>query len=127
MNSKEIQRTWISDEAEQLLYPTSTVVGSRYDTKFRMKLTNGRIVVRPQRRLDVFIGHSTEDVYYVVTNAEQYRPDIIAKKYYNDAKLYWVLLAANNMKEVFEFESGKNIRIPAYETIYSSGGVMARR
>lgn len=126
MTQQEIQRSWISTDCKDVLFRKVSTVRSRYDSKFRIIDENDRVVVRPARGYDVYIPRSRDDSYYVITNADQYRPDILAQRFYNDPRMYWVLLAANNMKTVFEFESGINIRIPAYETIYSGGGVMMR-
>jgi hypothetical protein len=59
-----------------------------------------------------------EDIIYEVPKKEEYRPDLIAYKFYGDPKLSWVLIYVNecsNSPE--EFFEGAVIRIPHYNRV----------
>ena len=127
LTREEINRQWVDDEeVVNIQYPKTSVVGSRYDIKSRYENKYGTVYIRPLRRLDIWVKYSPDDIYYVVKPSEQYRPDILARRFLMDPRLYWVILSANGMKEPFELEAGLNIRIPAYSSVFSVGGVMMR-
>ena len=59
-----------------------------------------------------------KDIIYTIPLEYQYRPDLIAKKFFGNAKLYWVLAYVNEMSDCPEgFYTGRIIRIPTYERI----------
>lgn len=50
----------------------------------------------------------------------EYRPDLIAKKFYGNHKLYWVLVYFNNVKNSPEFfEKEKVIKIPLASELFN--------
>lgn len=54
-----------------------------------------------------------DDDFYIIAEASD-RLDILSKKYYNDAKYWWVIAVANNINDATLFvEPGAQIRIPA--------------
>lgn len=55
---------------------------------------------------------SDRDVYAVVTPGTEYRPDLVSQKVYGTVDFWWKILEANNIKDIFDFKSGLNIRIP---------------
>ena len=61
---------------------------------------------KPQNR------KSEQDKFYVITPGTEYRPDLVSKKAFGTVDFWWKILEFNNMKDIFEFKSGKNIRIP---------------
>lgn len=53
-------------------------------------------------------------ILYTIPLAEQYRPDIIAGKFYGDGKLYWVLVYVNDINDSpAGFETNRVIKIPS--------------
>lgn len=58
------------------------------------------------------IKSSDDDRYYVITAGSQYRPDLVARKAYGDEGLWWRILEANKMKDIWDFKVGTNIVIP---------------
>ena len=52
------------------------------------------------------------DVYAVVPPGMEYRPDLVSKKYYGTPDFWWKVLEANNIKDIFDFKAGTNIRLP---------------
>ena len=53
-----------------------------------------------------------EDKYYVVTAGTEYRPDLVSNIAYGTVDFWWKIMEANNIKDIFDFKSGLNIRIP---------------
>ena len=62
---------------------------------------------------------------HTVQPFEENRPDLVALKYYGDARLYWVVLAANDLKSAKDFIDGLVIRVPSIYSVYGQGGVMS--
>lgn len=56
---------------------------------------------------------SNNDSYAVIPPGMEYRPDILSKSVYGTPDLWWKILEANKIKDIFEFKAGLNIRIPA--------------
>lgn len=55
---------------------------------------------------------------YTIPAKYEYRPELVAYEFYDDTRLWWVLIDANNMRHPFkEFEAGKKIRIPNYSEV----------
>ena len=57
------------------------------------------------------------DSFYVVTDSDSKRIDLIAWKYYRDVRLWWVIAEFNNISNPLEIPSGTVLRIPAYERV----------
>ena len=53
-----------------------------------------------------------KDKYYVVTAGTEYRPDLVSQNAYGTVDLWWKILEANDIKDIFDFKAGLNIRIP---------------
>ena len=60
--------------------------------------------------------HDT-DFFHVVTEADCKRIDLIAWKYYRDARLWWVIAEFNNISNPLEIPTGTTLRLPTYERI----------
>jgi hypothetical protein len=54
----------------------------------------------------------SKDRYYVVSPGTEYRPDLVSQTAYGTVDFWWKIMEANNIKDVFEFKAGLNIRIP---------------
>ena len=126
MNSV-ITRDWYSEEyVKDIFTPKLSTWRSRYDLKEQLLLKDDILVIRNMRKSDLVPTKTSSDIEYEVEAKEAYRPDIIANKVYGDPRLAWVILAANNLKDIFTLEAGMRIIIPSAVSIYMSGGVMAR-
>lgn len=55
---------------------------------------------------------SSKDKYAVITPGVEFRPDLVSQKAYGTVDFWWKILEANGMKDIWEFKSGLNIRIP---------------
>ena len=71
--------------------------------------------------------NSKNSVFHVVADSEEDRLDIIAKKYYGSASMYWVIAMANNLIDPTTVLSGTVLEIPSYESLYENGGPLIRR
>jgi hypothetical protein len=59
-----------------------------------------------------------KDIIYTIPMEHEYRPDLIAEKFFGNPKLYWVLVYINNFSNCPEdFSANTSIRIPRYERI----------
>lgn len=56
---------------------------------------------------------SESDKMMVITKGVEYRPDLVSFDQYGFVDLWWKILEVNKMKDIFEFEAGKNIILPA--------------
>ncbi len=72
------------------------------------------------------IPASPSDVYWTITLAYQYRPDMLAYDLYSDSKLWWVFAQRNPNKlkdPYFDFVAGESIYIPKLDMLRSVLGV----
>lgn len=61
------------------------------------------------RRPKVF---SANDKFMIITAGFEFRPDLVANKVYGIPALWWKIMEANDIFDVFDFKAGTNIRIP---------------
>ena len=47
-----------------------------------------------------------------ITQAVEYRPDLVAYEFYGSPELWWSIMEFNGMKDILEFKAGKNIMLP---------------
>lgn len=74
-----------------------------------------------------YIEKSDSDKYYVVTNTDANRLDIISNHYYGSPIYWWAIAKANVnlLFDPFNIPVGTSLRIPSISSIYSSqGGIM---
>lgn len=120
-------KTWYSNKAiETVLIPNTDYYRGRYDLKENLLLKNKDTVIRFIRSSDLNVGDPTGNSIHVIEQGERYRPDIVANKMYGNPNLAWVLLTANNMKSIFEFEVTKEIIVPELTQLYTTGGILSR-
>lgn len=55
---------------------------------------------------------SKNDKYYLITQATQYRPDLVSNLAYGVTSFWWRIMEANSIKDISDFRSGVTIRIP---------------
>lgn len=70
------------------------------------------------------IDYSAEDIYHVVTMVDCNRLDIIANRYYNSPRYWWVIAIANYIIDPFDVPVGTTLRIPPLVSLYNKGGVL---
>lgn len=55
---------------------------------------------------------SGDDRFTVITAGTEYRPDKVSYAAYGSVDFWWRIMEANNIKDIFEFKAGLNIRLP---------------
>ena len=115
---------YFSKEVKSIIQPTVSKVMDRYDTKIRLRREDGRLQVRPLSLTDMVAKKTEQDLLHTILPYERYRPDLLALNYYGDARLYWIILAANGLSSSKDLVEGLIVRIPSMTAIYSKGGVM---
>jgi len=61
---------------------------------------------------------SNLDIQYEIPKSEEYRPDLIANRFYGKPELFWVLVYANKFSNSPEdFYVTRIIRIPHYKKV----------
>lgn len=59
-----------------------------------------------------------DDVIYEIPLIYNFRPDRIAKQFYGNPKMFWILVYANNIENSPEgFFAGRKIRVPRTERV----------
>lgn len=97
--------------SNQTIYPASSPY---YDTN----VVDGKyldfMVSRP-------IPQNPSDLYLVINDVYQYRPDLLAFDLYNNSKLWWVFAARNPNRlgpdPYFNFKAGVGIYVPTVDTL----------
>jgi hypothetical protein len=86
-------------------------VTSRYADSTVIYYTENKLLTFPSYKKNKTMFRK-EDKYYVVTAGTEYRPDLVSNIAYGTVDFWWKIMEANNIKDVFDFKSGLNIRIP---------------
>jgi hypothetical protein len=81
--------------------------------------------------LDVMVSRpipqNPSDVYMVLPETYQYRPDLLAFDLYNDPKLWWVFAARNPNRlgpdPYFDFKAGVGIYVPTQTALNTALGL----
>lgn len=57
-------------------------------------------------------ARSDKDTFMVISKTREYRPDLTSFEMYGTVSFWWKILEANGMKDIMEYQAGKNIRLP---------------
>lgn len=52
------------------------------------------------------------DKFTVLSKKFEYRPDLLSFEAYGTPDFWWKIMEANNIKDVFAFKAGLNVRLP---------------
>jgi len=55
---------------------------------------------------------TSKDKYMIIPPQFEYRPDRLSYELYGTVDLWWKIMEANNIKDIFDFKAYLNIRIP---------------
>lgn len=87
-----------------------------YDDVFNSDLNKWQKGMMIEDSMEVF--KSNKDILYEIPLEHNFRPDLIANKFFNNPKLFWILVFVNEISDTPEgFYTGRVIRIPRYEKI----------
>jgi hypothetical protein len=87
---------------------------SRYDndkTKVLKYSDNGYLTLNTYKGWNQ--SFSNQDRFTVVGPGHEYRPDLVSYEEYGLPDFWWRIMEANGIKDIFDFTSGTNIRLPA--------------
>lgn len=54
-----------------------------------------------------------DDKFMVISTGYEFRPDLVAHDVYGTPNLWWRIMQANNIFDIYEFKRGRNIRVPS--------------
>lgn len=90
---------------------------SRYsDSKVLLYGEQGIITFETYKKKN--FAPSTNDKFTVIPAGEEYRPDKTSYRAYGTVDFWWAIMEVNNIKDVFDYTAGTNIRIPAFITVF---------
>jgi nucleoid-associated protein YgaU len=55
---------------------------------------------------------TSQDKFTVITSGNEFRPDKVSKEVYGTPNLWWKIMEANNISDIFNFKAGITIRLP---------------
>ena len=120
------KKEFFSNEVKEVVESTKKEFKTRYDSKVRLRLDDNKLVIRNLKSPDLKANQSERDIIHTVTLDERERPDLVALNFYGDARLYWVILGANGLRERSQLKEGLVIRIPSMNALYGSNGLIVR-
>lgn len=101
------------------------VATNRYDSKVILSTKQGEYTRMLQ--LEEIVGPALPDDQFVnIDLMYQYDPFRISQDFYGTPSLYWAILAANNLFDVFDLKEGLIIRIPSVITVLGYNGLVVR-
>ena len=120
------KKEFFSNEVKEVVESTKKEFKTRYDSKVRLRLNDNKLVIRNLKSPYLKANQSERDIIHTVTLDERERPDLVALNFYGDARLYWVILGANGLRERSQLKEGLVIRIPSMNALYGSDGLIVR-
>lgn len=111
MNEK-LNQTWFSPDVISLTdkLEDGLKTSDRYKEKLILSDSHGIHLQFIQQR---WLPKATQTDPLIYIDAKyQYRPDIISVDYYNTPLFAWAILAANDLRSVWEVEAGMYLKIP---------------
>lgn len=120
------KKEYFSNEVKEVVESNKKEYRTRYDSKVRLRLDDDKLVIRNLKSTDLKAKQSDRDIVHTVTLDERERPDLVALKFYGDARLYWVILGANGLREKSQLKEGLLIRVPAMTALYGTNGLIVR-
>ena len=126
MANKSLDKEWVSKEVKEIYYPKYKRIRARYDKKERYRMQDDSLVIRQMKPRDMTPTPTKADLLHKVQGFEHQRPDVLANKYYGDPRMYWIILAANGLRDPLDLTRGMSIRIPDVNSLYTDNGVMNR-
>jgi len=109
--ANKIERTEIP--ATDMVDPLSRYVNSEviYYGK------NNLLTFTTYKRQEVAADQS-EDKFTVITSGNEYRPDKLSTQAYGAPDLWWKIMEANGIFDIWDFKAGINIRLPSDANIF---------
>jgi hypothetical protein len=100
-------------------YTNSTKIDAKRFVPVTSRYSDMSVIYYTEKNLLTFkiykktqIPIDKKDKYYVITAGTEYRPDLVSQRAYGTVDFWWKIMEANEIKDVFDFKAGLNIRIP---------------
>lgn len=94
-------------------------INPRRFVPFTSRYLESQIIYYTERRLLTFTIYrkhkfdtNRKDKFMVVSKGYEFRPDLVSQDAYGTPDFWWKIMESNNVKDVFDFKAGLNIRIP---------------
>jgi len=71
---------------------------------------NNKVTFETYKRKN--IKFSDNDRFMQINSSTEYRPDIVSYVSYGMSELWWYIMQANGIKDIYDFKSGITLRIP---------------
>jgi hypothetical protein len=85
--------------------------GSRYINQNVIYYGEKRIITFDTYIKEKYTIKGNEKVI-LITKGTEYRPDLVSYDFYGFVDNWWRILEANNMKDIWDFKSGKTVLLP---------------
>jgi len=101
----------IKIEVSPILAKNIVATGSRYiDSKVLYYGDKNFVTFETYKRVPyVKIG---DEKVMLITKGVEYRPDLVSFDYYGFSDVWWKILEANGMKDIYDFKAGVTIILP---------------
>ncbi len=84
---------------------------SRYRSQESIYYGENRILTFDIYKRKNYVSNGQEKIM-LVTKGVEYRPDLVSYDIYGTPDLWWKILEANNIKDIYDFKAGKTIILP---------------
>lgn len=99
-------------------YEETRIAPSRF-VPVTSRYAESKVVYYTERKLLTFNTYkkktfptASSDKFMVITKGVEFRPDLVSQQAYGTPDFWWKIMEANDMKDIYEFKAGENIRIP---------------
>jgi len=97
---------YTSMSAKNIVTPTSRYSNSKILYYSDEKILTFETYKKPRFSI------SKDDQVAVIPASMQYRPDLVSKDKYGTVDFWWKIMEVNNIKDIFDFVTGKTIILP---------------
>jgi hypothetical protein len=105
---------------ETEIIPTDALVDSlsRYTNSTVLYYGNNGLMTFSIYKRQVTPSDPTQDQYTVISPSHEYRPDKLAYQVYGAPDLWWKIMEANGIYDIWDFKAGLNIRLPSDSNVF---------
>jgi hypothetical protein len=100
-------------------YEATTNISAKKFVTFSSRYSASNVVYYTEKKLLTFNTYkkkkplsSPKDRFMSVTANLEYRPDLVSQMAYGTCDFWWKIMEANGIKDIFDFKTGLNLRIP---------------
>ena len=106
------RETWFSEEITNITKMSIAENDKidRYKTKLRLTTDSYAKIQFIHKQYMTFVEPFE---YFYVSAPYEYRPDLLSDDIYGSPLYAWAILAANDMKSIFDFKLGISVKVPS--------------